>query len=81
MIGISLLEFINLIGGGFRLVLRLPIAIGHSINDFARLFILKFNALFFRSSRIPFRQTVAAEPREIHQIDILYVRTLAQMID
>ena len=54
MAGISLLEFINLIGGGFHLVLRLPIAIGHAIDDFARLFILKFEALFFRGGRLPF---------------------------
>src|SRR5215471_12191272 len=69
-----------LLGGGFLLVFRSPFVIGHAIDDLPRLGIGERNAAVFSFGAIPFRQAVAAKTGQVHQIDVLDVGPLAQML-
>src|SRR3954454_21944980 len=66
---------------GLLLVLPAPFVIRHAVDDFARLRVGQRNAALLGSLPIPARQAVAAEPGEVHQVDILHIGTLAQMRD
>src|ERR1700722_7666017 len=63
------------------LVLGLPFLARHAVNDLPRVWIAQ--AETFRLSRltIPTAQAIPAEPRQIHQIDVLHVGPFAQMLD
>src|SRR6266852_8783255 len=70
-----------LLGARFLLVLLAPLVIGHAVDDLARLGVAERNALLLGRGAVPFRQAVAAEAGEVHQIDVLHVGALAQMRD
>src|SRR6476646_3362367 len=70
-----------LLGARFLLVLFAPFVIGHAVDDLARLGIAERDALLLGRGAIPFRQAVAAEAGEVHQIDVLHIGALAQMRD
>src|SRR5437660_4099232 len=70
-----------LFGGRFLLVLLAPLVIRHAVDDFTRLGVAERDALFVGRGAVPFRQAVAAEAGEVHQVDVLYVGALAQMRD
>src|SRR3954462_9552375 len=63
------------------LMLLAPLVVWHAIDDFARLGIGQRDPALLGRRAVPFRQTVAAEPGEVHQVDILHVGALAQMRD
>src|SRR6266852_6864431 len=68
-----------LLGARFLLVLLAPFVIGHAVNDLARLGVAERDALLIGRGAVPFRQAVAAEAGEVHQVDVLHVGALAQM--
>src|SRR6266478_3061034 len=70
-----------LFGGRFLLVLFAPLVVRHAVDDLTRLGVAERDALFLRRGAIPFRQAVAAEAGEVHQINVLHVGALAQMRD
>src|SRR5690348_475874 len=65
----------------FLLVFLAPFIVGHPVDDLARLGIAQRHAFFLGGGAIPFRQAVAAETGEVHQIDVLHIGALAQMRD
>src|ERR1700690_3523199 len=71
----------ELLGAGGSLVGRLPGLVGHAIDRLPALVLAHGRALGFGFLLEPVGQAVAAEAREIHQIDILNVGTRAQMLD
>src|SRR4029453_12197243 len=65
----------------FLLMLLAPFVVGHAVHDLAGLGIAQRDALFLGGGAVPFRQAVAAETGEVHQIDVLHVGAFAQMLD
>src|SRR5258708_2231991 len=63
------------------LVLLAPFVVGHAVDDLARLRVGQRHALFLGGGAVPFRQAVAAESGQVHQVDVLHVRALAQMLN
>src|SRR5215813_9274968 len=61
------------------LVFRPPLVIGHAVDDLARFGIGEGKTALSGLGAVPFRQAVAAEACQIHQIDILDIRPLSQM--
>src|SRR5437870_2182683 len=57
-----------LLGRCFLLVLLAPLVVGHAIDDLARLGVAERDALFVGRGAVPFREAVAAEAGEVHQI-------------
>src|SRR5713101_2760433 len=70
-----------LLGARLFLILRLPFLVRHAVDDLARLGIGQVDAALAGGGTVPFRQAVAAEAGKVHQIDILHVLALAQMLD
>src|SRR5665213_531447 len=70
-----------LIGARLPLVLAAPFVVRHAVDDLARLRVAELDALFPGGGAVPFRQAIAAEPGEVHQVDVLHVGTLAQVLD
>src|SRR5437588_4874359 len=70
-----------LLGARFLLVLLAPFVIGHAVDDLARFGIAERDALLLGRGAVPFRQAVAAEAGEVHQIDVLHIGAFAQMRD
>src|SRR5262249_40667017 len=68
-----------LLGAGFPLIFPAPFVVGHSVDDLARFRIGEREIAFVGRGPVPFRQAVAAEAGEVHQIDVLHVIALAQM--
>src|SRR5580700_4274210 len=81
MLGLGGGESRLLLGARLLLVLLAPFVIGHAIDDLARLRVAQRDTLFLGRGAIPFRQAVAAEAGEVHQIDVLHIGALAQMLD
>src|SRR5262244_3634099 len=70
-----------LLGRSLLLVLRLPLVIGHAVDDLAGLGVAERDAALLGGRPVPFGQAIAAEAGEVHQVDVLYIRALAQMRD
>ena len=62
------------------LVLGLPGLVRHPVDDLASLLVGQVQAALLGGGTVPFRQAVAAEAGEIHQIDVLHVGALAKML-
>jgi hypothetical protein len=77
----GLLEFGLLIVGGLLLVLGLPFLIGHAIDQLATFVFGHGYRTRVGGVLHPVRQTVAAKTGEIHEIEVLDVGPLAQMLD
>ena len=65
----------------FLLVLLPPLVVRHAVNFGPRLVFADAEALLSRRFLHPVAQAVAAEPGQVHQVDVLYVGPLAQMSD
>src|SRR5262249_15179214 len=61
------------------LVLLAPLVVWHPVDDLAGVGIGHRDALLLGGGAVPFRQAVAAEAGQVHQIDVLHVGALAQM--
>src|SRR5713101_3605589 len=70
-----------LLAARFLLVFRPPFVIGHAVDDFPRFGICQREAAILGFGAIPFGEAVAAKASEVHQIDVLNVGPLAQMLD
>src|SRR5262245_39928014 len=64
----------------FFLVLRLPLLVWHAVDDLPRIRVGQPNALRLRRLAIPAAQAVATEPGKVHQVDVLHIGALAQMV-
>ena len=60
-------------------MLLAPFVIGHAVDDLARLGIAERDTLLLGGGAVPFRQAIAAEAGEVHQVDVLHIGALAQM--
>src|ERR1700675_4396038 len=63
------------------LELRLPVVVSHAIDDLPRLFLAQRNALCGGSLLIPVGEAIPAKAGKRHEIDILHLDPLAQMLD
>ncbi len=79
MSGVALLHGIELRRRGFALVLRLPGLVGHAVDRLAAFVLGQRNALFIGRILEPVGQAIAAEPGQIHQVDVLDVGPVTQM--
>src|SRR6202521_115167 len=70
-----------LLGTGRALMSRLPGLVGHAVDGLAALVLAHRRTLGVGFFLEPIGQAVAAEAREIHQIDVLDVAAGAQMFD
>src|SRR5262245_18533988 len=61
-------------------MLRLPFLVGHAIDDLPRFGIAELHAPFLGGGAIPLREAVAAEAGKIHQVDVLNIGALPQML-
>src|SRR5258705_1798528 len=71
----------ELLGTGRPLICRLPGLVGHAVDGLAALVLGHRSAFGVRLVLEPVRQAVAAEAREVHQIDVLDIGAAAQMFD
>src|SRR5260221_2637213 len=74
-------KLFQLVGRRFALIKLLPRVVRHAVDHFARRRIAQRHALFLGGGAVPFRQTVAAKARQVHQVEILHVGALLQMRD
>src|SRR5262245_15352902 len=70
-----------LLGRGILLVLLPPFVIGHAVDSGTALVLAQGQAPGVGRLLHPVGQAVAAEPGEIHQIDVLHVGARAQVLD
>src|SRR4051812_12064943 len=68
-------------GRSFLLVLRLPLLVGHAVDLLAALVFGERDALRVCCFLHPVTEAIAAEAREIHQIDVLHLAARTQMLD
>ena len=71
----------QLLGAGGALIGRLPGLVRHAVDGLAALVPAHDRTLGVGGFLEPVRQAVAAEPRQIHQVDVLDVGAGAQMFD
>src|ERR1019366_6316302 len=71
----------ELLGTGLALISRLPGLVGHAVDGLAALVLADVSALGVGLLLEPIGQAVAAEAREIHQIDVLDIAAGPQMFD
>src|SRR5258708_30646928 len=74
-------ELRHLIRRRLFLVFGLPLVIRHAVDDFARLSLVELHALRGRRVLVPVAQAVPTEAGKVHQIEILHVSALAEMLD
>src|SRR5712671_8053190 len=71
----------ELIGTGRPLICRLPGLVRHAVDGLAALVLGHRSAFGVRLVLEPVRQAIAAEAREVHQVDVLDIGAAAQMFD
>ena len=69
----------GLLRRGLGLVLGLPLAVWHAVDNLPCAFLIELQALFVRGVLVPVRQAVAAKATEVHQIDVLNVRAFPEV--
>src|SRR4051794_21077274 len=74
-------ERVLLLAGRFALMLRFPFLVGHPVDALACFRPAQRDAAGLRLLLVPVRKTVAAETGEIHEIDVLDIASLAQMLE
>src|SRR5690606_5154475 len=77
----ALLECGLLLRARLGLVLLLPLGVWHPVDDFPGRLVVHVDAALLGGGPIPFRETVAAEARQIHQVDVLHLGMGAEMLD
>src|SRR3954451_10840677 len=70
----------ELVGPRLGLVLRLPLLVGHAIDMRAAVLLRERKPALVCRILQPVREAVAAEPRQVHEVDVLDVGTLPQML-
>lgn len=75
------LEFSLLLIAGFALIFRLPLLIGHAIDERSRLFPRYIASSRFCCIYIPIGKAIPAETRKIHQIDVLHLWPRSEVLD
>src|SRR5215216_4371524 len=78
---VGLLHLRELLGAGRTLMGRLPGLVGHAVDRLAAFILAHRDAPGVGFVLEPVGQAVAAEAREIHQVDVLEVAAGAQMFD
>src|SRR3954469_9124631 len=78
--GLGSVEGSKLVGPGFALVLRLPLVIRHAVNVRAAVLLREGEPALVRRILQPVREAVAAKAGEVHEVDVLHVGALAQML-
>src|SRR5262245_10265384 len=63
------------------LIPRLPLLVGHALDRLPRFVLAQGKAYRRIRLLIPMGEAVPAEPRELHEVDILHVGPLAKMPD
>ncbi len=63
-----------------RLILRFKFAVRHAINALTGRVLRNIDALGFCCFLIPIRKTISTKARISHQVDILHILTLVQML-
>jgi len=63
------------------LVFGLIVGVGHPVHDFTRLHVVHVDTMFCGRRAVPLGNAIAAEIGEVHQVDILHLGILAQMLD
>src|SRR4051794_27553085 len=72
----------RLLGGcGLLLVARLPLVVGHAVDQLAGLGVRQLDAARLRRLAVPAAEAVPAEAGEVHQVDVLDLGPLAQVLD
>src|SRR5665213_1950478 len=71
----------ELLGTGRTLVGRFPGLVGHTVDGLAALILAQRRALGIGLLLEPVGEAVAAEARQIHQVDVLDIAARAQMFD
>src|SRR5215218_9255020 len=79
--GLRFLEGRELRPGRLVLVARLPGVVRHAVDVLAALVLGERDAARVGGLLQPVRQAVAAEPGEVHQVDVLHVRACPQVLD
>ena len=74
------LELFQFFGRSLRLKPRLPLRIRHTVNNLSCLIIGYFNPPRCRFCAVPFRQTISAETRQVHQVNILHIFVFIKML-
>src|SRR5690606_1330755 len=80
-VAVAPLEGGLLLRRGFLLIPRPPLVIRHAVDRFARLILAHGLAGCAGCLLVPVGEAVAAEAREVHEVDVLHVGSLAQMRD
>src|SRR6266851_10080478 len=70
-----------LLGAGLLLKLGPPLVIRHAVDHLPRFRVREREAALLGLGPIPFRQAVPAKAGQVHQIDVLDIGPLAQMLD
>ena len=63
-----------------RLVLGLPVFVTHAVDVFARVGARKLHAPGLGGILVPVGQAVPAKARQVHQVQVLHIGALAQML-
>ncbi len=72
----------ELLGRRVFLELLFPVGIRHAVDRFARGVVGDLaDALLVGGGLVPFLQAVAAEARQVHQVDVLHIGALFEMRD
>src|SRR5688572_898055 len=77
----ALLECRLLVRTGVGLVARLPLCVGHAVDQLARLVLGDCEATRLCRFAVPVRQAISAESCEIHEVDVLDVAPAAEVLD
>ena len=62
------------------LVLGFPVRVGLAIDYFPRLFIIHVNSFILCRRPVPLTQAISAEACKVHQINVLHIFVLIQML-
>src|SRR5687768_8047812 len=62
-------------------MLGLPLVVGHPVDRLARVGVGELDATLGGGRPVPLREAVPAEPREVHDVDVLDVGALPEVLD
>src|SRR5262245_29454017 len=81
MLRLGLLERRDGLGARLLLVPRLPFLVGHAVDDLARGVLRELHASLGGRLLVPIGEAVAAEAGEVHEVDVLHIGALAEVLD